>query len=62
MKMAGHASFETTRRFYLAVCKDLIERARAAGSEAMKTIFIANPLQVPSEGSSADKVEAVTNG
>ena len=30
MTMAGHASFETTRRFYLAVRKDLLDRARKA--------------------------------
>jgi integrase len=47
MVMAGHASFDTTRKFYLAVRKDLIERARAASSEAMKEISIANSLQMP---------------
>ena len=36
--MAGHASFETTRRFYLAVRNDIIERARKASTEAMKAI------------------------
>ncbi len=38
MIMAGHASFETTRRFYLAVRSDIIERARKASTEAMKAI------------------------
>jgi len=38
MIMAGHASFETTRRFYLAVRNDIIERARKASTEAMKAI------------------------
>ena len=38
MVMAGHASFETTRRFYMAIRSDLIDRARQASSEAMKTI------------------------
>ena len=32
MTMAGHASFETTRRFYLAVRADLLDRARKAYS------------------------------
>ena len=48
MIMAGHASFDTTRRFYLAVRKDLIERTRTASADAMKRIFNANSLQVPS--------------
>ena len=32
MTMAGHASFETTRRFYLAVRSDLLDCARKASS------------------------------
>ena len=48
MIMAGHASFETTRRFYLAVRGDIIERARQASSEAMKGISIAHALRAPS--------------
>jgi len=46
MIMAGHASFDTARKFYLAVRKDLLDRARKASSEAMKEISIANSLQV----------------
>ena len=38
MIMAGHASFETTRRFYLAIRSDIVERARKASTEAMKAI------------------------
>ena len=38
MVMAGHASFETTRKFYMAIRNDLLDRARKASSEAMKTI------------------------
>jgi len=45
--MAGHASFDTTRRFYLAIRKDLIERARTASSQAMKEIFVARLLRAP---------------
>lgn len=48
MNMAGHASFQTTHKFYLAVRKDLIDRTRQASTLAMKGISIANPLQVPS--------------
>jgi len=46
MNMAGHASFETTRRFYLAVRSDLLDRARKASSLALRTIDIAEPLCV----------------
>jgi len=38
MVMAGHASFETTRRFYMAIRNDLLDRARQASSDAMKNI------------------------
>jgi hypothetical protein len=47
MTMAGHANFETTRRFYLAVCDDLLERTRQASSKTMADISVANLLQVP---------------
>jgi len=49
MTMAGHASFETTRRFYLAVRSDLLDRARKASSAALKSISVANLLQTPTE-------------
>ena len=45
--MAGHSSFDTTRKFYLAVRKDLIERARAASSDAMNDILVARWLRAP---------------
>jgi len=47
MIMAGHASFETTRKFYLAVRKDIIERARKASAEAMKGLSVAHALRTP---------------
>ena len=47
MIMAGHASFETTRRFYLAVRKDIMERAREASAKAMKGISVAHALRAP---------------
>ena len=47
MTMAGHASFETTRRFYLAVRKDLVDRTRKASTEALKGIFVARLLRAP---------------
>jgi integrase len=49
MKMAGHASFETTRNFYLAIRDDLLGRTRVATTQALKDIFVANLLQIPSK-------------
>jgi integrase len=47
MILAGHASFETTRRFYMAVRKDIIERARKASAKALQGIFVAQALRAP---------------
>ena len=41
MKIAGHASFETTHKFYLAIRNDLLDQARALSSDAMKDLYIA---------------------
>ena len=49
MVMAGHSSFETTRKFYLAVRKDIIDRARQASTESLKSISVAHLLRAPSE-------------
>ena len=35
MRLAGHAKFETTHRFYLAVADDLVARARQASDKAV---------------------------
>lgn len=50
MQMAGHASFETTRKFYLAVRNDLVDRTRQASSKAMEGISVAHLLRAPSDG------------
>jgi len=47
MIMAGHASFETTRRFYMAVRKDILERARKASAQALEAISVARALRAP---------------
>lgn len=39
MKLAGHSDFETTHKFYLAVRRDLVEKARAATAAAMVNDF-----------------------
>jgi len=50
MYPAGHAEFETTHQFYLAVREDLLQRARAASAEAMNGDFIAHLLRAPFSG------------
>jgi integrase len=47
MIMAGHSSFETTRKFYLAIRNDLIDLARKASTDAMKSISVAHLLRGP---------------
>ncbi|MBN1817190.1 MAG: site-specific integrase [Sedimentisphaerales bacterium] len=43
--MAGHSSFETTRRFYLAVGLDTITKARQASTKVAEAIFGAKMVQ-----------------
>jgi len=45
--LAGHAKFETTRQFYLAVREDLLKHARAVSAEAMNADFVAHLLRTP---------------
>jgi len=47
MNLAGHADFETTRRFYLSVRQDLLQRARTVTANTMGADFVANLLQTP---------------
>lgn len=44
MILAGHAKFETTYRFYLAVSGDLLEHARAFAEGQREGNFVAPPL------------------
>jgi hypothetical protein len=34
--LAGHSSFATTQKFYLAIADDLIHRARAATAQGLR--------------------------
>jgi len=43
MKLAGHSDFTTTHKFYLAVRRDLVEKARAAAAAAMSNDFGTRP-------------------
>ncbi len=47
MNMAGHASFQTTHRFYLAVREDLLQRARRASDQSLQGISVARALRAP---------------
>ena len=50
MSMAGHASFETTRRFYLAYQKTkLLSQTRQASSKTLASISVVKLLQEPSD-------------
>jgi len=50
-ELAGHASIETTERFYLAVRKDVLDRARAASEACGKGQFVARLLRASSKSS-----------
>jgi len=50
-ELAGHASIETTERFYLAVRKDVLDRARAASEASGKGKFVARLLRASSNSS-----------
>lgn len=60
-QMAGHASFETTRKFYLAVKNDLLDKARQASSKAMGRIFVAHLLRTPSDGPEQEKPPTIND-
>ena len=48
MTLAGHADFETTRQFYIAVREDLLQRVRAVSADAMNSNFVAHLLRAHS--------------
>jgi len=48
-ELAGHAGIETTERFYLAVRKDVLDRARVASEASGGGRFVARLLRAPSE-------------
>lgn len=47
MKLAGHSDFQTTHRFYLAIRRDLLDRARRASAAAMCAELGTNLAQYP---------------
>ena len=52
-ELAGHAGIETTDRFYLAVRKDVVDRAQVASEASRKGDSVARLLRTPSE---SDKI------
>jgi integrase len=48
-ELAGHASIETTERFYLAVRTDVVDRARAASEASRKGYSVARLLRASGE-------------
>jgi len=50
MQLAGHADFQTTHRFYLAIRDDVLDRARAASTAAMGSNFGARLARATTKG------------
>ena len=46
-RLAGHASIETTMKYYVGIRESMIDRARRASVAALGQDFIANSLQAP---------------
>jgi len=64
-ELAGHAGIETSERFYLAVRKDVLDRARAASEASRKGNFVARLLRAPTEAAQDAEmpcVNALQNG
>jgi integrase len=55
-ELAGHASIETTERFYLAVRKDFLDRARTASEASRKSESVAHLLRAPSESDELEEL------
>jgi integrase len=59
-ELAGHASIETTERFYLAVRKDVVDRARAASEASREGHSVARLLRAPDESDETGKPPRVS--
>jgi hypothetical protein len=60
MTLAGHAKFETTRQFYLAVREDLTNRAREVSERAIEPDFVAHLLRAPSKVDKEKRLSSVS--
>jgi integrase len=59
-ELAGHAGIDTTERFYLAVRKDVVDRARAASDASCKGRSVARLLRAPVESDEAGESPCVS--
>jgi integrase len=59
-ELAGHASIETTDRFYLAVRKDVVDPARAASEASRKGESVARLLRAPCAPDKIGKLSRVS--
>jgi len=59
-ELAGHAKMETTERFYLAVRKDVIDRARAASEASREGHSVARLLRASDESNETEKLPCVS--
>ncbi len=59
MTLAGHSDFNTTRRFYLAVREDLLDRTMAATAASMPVGFGTHLARTCSEGENEKKLPSV---
>jgi integrase len=60
-ELAGHAGIETTDRFYLAVRKDVVDRARAASEASRKGDSVAHLLRARCESDRTKKPPRVSD-
>ena len=61
MTIAGHALFETTRRFYFAVRNHLLYSPRKASVAELKSTSVAKLLQVPTEAQDEIALQPTTD-
>jgi len=59
-ELAGHAKIETTERFYLAVRRDVVDRARVASEASRKGNSVAHLLRAPSEDGKREGLQSVS--
>jgi len=59
-ELAGHAKIETTERFYLAVRRDVVDRARMASEASRKGDSVAHLLRAPSEDRKREGLQSIS--
>jgi len=59
-KLAGHASIDTTMKYYVGIRESMIDRARGASAAALGENSVANLLQVTQKSQNGKKQAAST--